>query len=592
MSRLVRRRRTLTVVATTLLALAVPAAAHAATYTVKTGDGICGGGDLACGGLVEAAAAATAGDVFNVATGTYPAANFTTNVEIKGDLGFTVDGTLQFSGGGVSKLSKVAVATGAGNAPAIYVSGGGGVEISDAVVVSRDGFGIFITHGSGNKIVRTGVVTGGIATGAVQVQTGPDDDNVDVTVDSSILTGGGAGIRAFTRNNEVEALAGRTAGDINLTLRHITAVGSTNGIDLDATDARALLPAGQGNITASVTDSIAFSNRVRSFAGVLSLPILGGNTAMLTRTRTMESGDPVALFLNPAKGNFRLRPDATAAIGQGGFTPGESTTDIDGEDRSAAPTDLGADEYNNAAPIAKIVLATATPRTTQPVTFDGRGSSDRDGQATIAEYRWRFSDGTAVNTTQPFVQHAFASEGDAAAGLTVVDNKGAASTEVAVTFKLINGIAPAVGIVKPKAKQTFRTYTTTTKTVTKNGKKVKVKTRKRTKIVIAGLSKPAVGTTSRILLTLQKTKSTTSSTQCRYYDAARGLRLVKCDKPILITARLIKDSKSGEWTYSVPTTRPLSPGSWKVSAFGVDSTGAFGNSADPKAATVTFTVKK
>ena len=188
----------------------------------------------------------------------------------------------------------------------------------------------------------------------------------------------------------------------------------------------------------------------------------------------MESGDPLTLFLDPAKGNFRLRSDATAAIGQGGFTPGESTTDIDGEDRSAAPTDLGADEYNNAAPVAKIALATATPRTTQPVTFDGRGSADRDGQATIAEYRWRFSDGTAVNTTQPFVQHAFAAEGDAAAGLVVVDNKGAASTEVAVTFKLVNGVAPAVGIVKPKSKQTFRTYTTTTKTVTKNGKKVKI----------------------------------------------------------------------------------------------------------------------
>ena len=306
----------------------------------------------------------------------------------------------------------------------------------------------------------------------------------------------------------------------------------------------------------------------------------------------MESGDPLTLFLDPAKGNFRLRSDATAAIGQGGFTPGESTTDIDGEDRSGAPTDLGADEYNNAAPVAKIALATATPRTTQPVTFDGRGSADRDGQATIAEYRWRFSDGTAVNTTQPFVQHAFAAEGDAAAGLLVVDNKGAASTEVAVIFKLVNGVAPAVGIVKPKAKQTFRTYTTTTKTVTKNGKKVKTKTRKRTKIIIAGLSKPAVGTTQRILLTLQKTKSTTSTTQCRYYDAKRGLRLVSCSKPILITARLIKDSTTGEWTYGVPTTRPLSTGTWKVSAFGVDSTGAFGNSADPKAATINFTVKK
>ena len=306
----------------------------------------------------------------------------------------------------------------------------------------------------------------------------------------------------------------------------------------------------------------------------------------------MESGDPLTLFLDPAKGNFRLRPDATAAIGQGGFTPGESTTDIDGEDRSAAPTDLGADEYNNAAPTAKIALATATPRTTQPVTFDGRGSSDRDGQATIAEYRWRFSDGTAVNTTQPFVQHTFAAEGDAAAGLIVVDKQGAASTEVATVFKVINGVAPAVAIVKPKANQTFRTYTTTTKTVRKNGKKVKRKTRKRTKIIIAGLSKPAVGSMSRVLVVLQKTNSTKSKTKCRYYDARKGLLFVSCSRPRLITARLVKDSKSGEWTYGVPTTRPLSPGRWKASAYGIDSAGVFGNSAEAKAATISFTVKK
>ncbi len=606
MSRLGRRRRSLTVVATTLLALAVPAAAHAATYTVKTGDGICGGGDLACGGLKEAAEAAAAGDIFNVATGTYASATFTTNVEIRGDLGFVVDGTMEFAGGAVSKLSKVAIATGAGNAPAVYVSGGGGLEISDAVVVSRDGFGMFITSGLGNKIVRSVVATGGQATGAIQVQTGPGtggqtSPDTAVTIDSTVTYGGGAGIRAFTRNNEAEALAGNGAGDITLTLRHVTAAGSSNGIDLDSSNARSLIDLSAiipqittyGHISASVTDSIALNNRAVKYEGLLNLGVLlGANTADLVRTRTLESADPATLFLDPAKGNFRLRPDANAAIGQGGFTPGESTTDIDGEDRSAAPTDLGADEYNNAAPVAKIALATATPRTTQPVTFDGRGSADRDGQATIAEYRWRFSDGTATTTTQPFVQHAFAAEGDAAAGLVVVDNKGAASTEVAVTFKLINGVAPAVGIVKPKSKQTFRTFTTTTKTVTKNGKKVKVKTRKRTKIVIAGLSKAKVGTTTRILLTLQKTKSTTSTKQCRYYDARRGLRLVSCSKPILITARLIKDSTSGEWTYSVPTTRPLSPGTWKASAFGVDSTGAFGNSADPKATTVNFTVKK
>lgn len=589
MSRL-SRRRSLGLVTATLAILAAPAAAQAATYTVKAGDGACGGADLACGGLAEAAAAATAGDVFNVATGTYPAAKFTTDVTLKGDLGFVVDGTLEFAGGGVSKLSKVAVATGAGNAPAIYVSGGGGLELSDAVVISRDGFGVFITHGGGNKIVRTVVATGGQATGAIQVQTGPDDPNVGVTVDSSVLYGGGAGIRAITRNNEIEALAGRSAGNIDLTLRHITAAGSTNGIDLDASNARALLPANQGNITASVTDSLAFNNRVVSFSGTLSLPILGGNTATLTRARTLESGDPAALFVNAAAGNFRLRSNASAAIGQGGVTPGESATDIDGEDRSTAPTDLGADEYNNTAPTAKIAVATANPRSAQPVTFDARGSADREGDA-IAQYRWRFSDGKTEVTTTPSVQHTFAAPGDAAAGLVVVDSTGVASPEVAVTFKLANGTPPAVAIVKPKSKQSFRTFTTTTKTVTKNGKKVKTKTRKRTKIQFGGLSKAAVGGMQRVVLTLQKTGSTGSKTKCRYYDARKGLVLVSCSKPKLITARLVKNSAGGEWTYTVPTTRPLSTGTWKISAYGVDTTGAFGNSA-PKGASLTFTVKK
>ena len=59
-------------------------------------------------------------------------------------------------------------------------------------------------------------------------------------------------------------------------------------------------------------------------------------------------GVPGAMALvnvNPAGGNYHLRQDASAAINQGSVTPGESATDIDGQDRSAAPTDLGADDF-------------------------------------------------------------------------------------------------------------------------------------------------------------------------------------------------------------------------------------------------------
>jgi hypothetical protein len=366
MSRL-GRRRSLTLAATALAVLAAPAAAHAATYTVAPGNGPCGAADLACGGLTDAAAAAASGDVFNVAAGTYTgSATFATDVTINGAAGgVVVDGTLEFSGGGVSKLSKVAVVTGAGNAPAVYVSGGGGLELSDAIVIARDGFGMFITHGAGNKVVRSAVATGGQSTGAIQVQTGPDDPNVAVTVESTVVSGGGAGIRAFTRNNEAEALAGRHAGDISLTLRHITAAGSTNGIDIDSNNSRTLL-GNTGNIAATVTDSIAFNNRVVNFPGTLGIPPLGANSATLDVTRTMQSGDPAALFVNPAGGNYHLRQDASAAINQGSVTPGESPTDIDSQDRSVAPTDLGADEWYPGPPPAGAGPAAAQNDGTAP----------------------------------------------------------------------------------------------------------------------------------------------------------------------------------------------------------------------------------
>lgn len=597
MSRPDGRRCSSTLAAAVLVALAGPAAAHAATYTVAAGQGSCGGADLACGGLVEAAAIAAPGDVFNLATGTYPAPTFNTGgVTINGDLGAVIDGTIEFAGiaGGVSKMSKVAATQGTSAAPAVYVSGTSGLELSDSVAISRDGFGVFVTGGTKNKIVRTAVATGGQAAGAIQVESGPDSDEIELTVESTILYGGGAGLRVLTRSNEAEALAERTAGDVTVRLRHITAAGSTNGIDLDASNARSLIGGGIGNITATLTDSLAFNNRAVSYpgtAGLGGLGILGANSAVLNAERSLQSGDVNALFVNPAKGNFRLLPTAAAAIGQGGVTPGESATDIDGDDRATAPTDLGADEFNNAAPIAKIALATATPRSAQPVRFDARGSSDRDGSA-IAQYRWRFSDGKSENTTQPFVQHTFAEEGEAAAALVVVDSTGLASPEVAVTFKLVDGTPPAVAIVKPKSKQNFPLLTTKTTNVKKNGETTKVRKRTRTRIQIGGLSADKTGI-SRILLTIQKvTARTKGKKRCHFYDPRKGFLLVRCTKPRLIAARLVKGDKNGQWTYSVPMKRPLSAGSYRVAAYGVDQAGAFGNSAPARAANVSFTIKK
>jgi hypothetical protein len=584
MSRL-GRRRSLTIVAAAAAVLLAPAVANAANYTIKTGDGACGGGDLACGGFVEAAAApATAGDVFTISAGIYPGATFTApGLTFNGATGVLINSTMTFSGaaGTVSKLSKVAVVQSAATGPAIVVIGTAGLELSDAVAVSQNDHGILVSAGTTNKIVRSLVATGGAQTSAIRIQSDASTPAKALTVDSTIASGGGSAIGAFTTS---APLLPGAAGDITLTLRHVTAAGATNGIVLDATAGSNLLNNGAGNITATVTDSLALNSSANATTGLFP------NTAALNTMRTLLTGDQNTIYADPTGGNFRLRP-GSVAIGQGSVVAGESATDIDGEDRSTSPTDLGGDEFNNAPPVAKIVVTTRTPRATQPVGFDGGGSSDREAKygGGIVQYQWTFSDGKSETTTGPTVSHSFPNEGDAAASLVVVDRQGASSAPAAVALKLIDGTPPSVGIAKPKKNQKIKQFTTKTTTKTVNGVKKKTKKRTRTKIVIAGLSADANGV-AQIALTIEKLPKAgaAKSTKCNWYDPKKGIVRRACSKPVLFLAKLKKDSKTGEWSYTVK--RNLAKGSYRISAVGVDKTGAAGNSAGSKFGVVKFTL--
>src|ERR671916_2405174 len=154
MSRL-GRRRALSIATAVATLLVVPAGARAATYTVKSGDGVCGAGDLACGGFAEAAAVAAAGDVLNVSPGVYPGATFAAGgLTINGAPGVLVNSTMTFSGaaGGVSRMSKVSVVQTASTGPGIVVTGAAGLALSDAVVASSHDHGIFISAGTANSI--------------------------------------------------------------------------------------------------------------------------------------------------------------------------------------------------------------------------------------------------------------------------------------------------------------------------------------------------------------------------------------------------------------------------------------------------------
>lgn len=76
----------------------------------------------------------------------------------------------------------------------------------------------------------------------------------------------------------------------------------------------------------------------------------------------------------------------------------------------------------------------------QPLTFDGGGSSDPDGQA-LVEYRWDFGDGMVDTTASTTIQHTYDRVDTFNVGLTVVDAEG--KTGSATTTARITQSAPS-----------------------------------------------------------------------------------------------------------------------------------------------------
>lgn len=525
------RRRSLTTAAALLAALAAPAASQAATYTVKAGDGPCGAADLACGSLADAATAAASGDVFNVTPGRYGSATFTVGgVTLTGSgADAAVDGSLTFSGtsGGPSKLQKMSIALPTGAGPAVSVTGAAGLEISDAIILGASGDGVQFHESAANKVVRAVIVTGGQATAAVHVLSGDTSGSPKaLTMESVLVTGGGAGVSVNTGNGGGLVSA---PGGVTLTLRHVTAAGSTKGIVLDASKANPLAGGPVGNISASVVDSIIQNGTAKAnYAGI---PLLApANSVTDTYATSLTGGfDSAAVFVDPANRKFKLKA-GSPAINAGGFTPGESTTDFDGDDRSSAPTDQGFDEYTVPPP-----PAVPPP---PPGTVPG-GAGD--------------------------------------------------------------GTPPKVVITKPKANEKIRLTTKTTKTttVTKNGKKVKVKktTSKKAKIGFSGTATDPSGI-GAVAITVQKLATGTAevpagtvapTAKCKWLNATKGIVSKACAKPILLLAKTAAD---GSWTFNVRSTLKLGAGTYRIIAVGVDKSGARGNSATSAEAIHRFTLVK
>jgi hypothetical protein len=603
------RRRAFLAAGVAVVVLALPAAAQAATYSVAAGGGTCGGTDTACESLVAAAGAVNPGDTVNVAPGAYSEAPTFTDagVTINGSTdapGVVVTGTISFTGSGPtpSVLQHVIIAPSTLTSPAVGVSGTAGVAVRDSFLISGGGSGMTIAGGAGNELTRSTVLSGAPDGKAVDVQLAGTP--AGLVLSSSILSGGASGTGLFVKTG-VGTLVPGSAGAATIAARHVTIAGSANAISLDSSAATGLLSA-VGSISATVTDSIVLGSNPRANnAGVA--PLLPPNAATLTFTRTDQTTPADQLFANAAKRNFHLRPDSPA-IDKGQITAGDSATDVDGQPRdNGTGSDLGAAEFLNSVPTAAFVVKTPSPRSNQPVAFDASTSTDREGGigGGIVQYQWNFGDGTTETTTTPTVAHTYANKGTAVVSLVVVDRQGALSPPFAAAVTLTDGAPPVVTITKPKANQTISLITKTRKTVkstTKGGQSRKVTTTRRTRLGFAGTAKDPSGvsavflTLERISVTKAKKKSTkkkatsaaakTTTKRCIWLDPKSGFVSRPCDKPVLIRTGV----RQGTWAYNVATRIKPKAGSYRVSVYGTDGAGAFGNSAPARNRIIRFTL--
>ena len=77
----------------------------------------------------------------------------------------------------------------------------------------------------------------------------------------------------------------------------------------------------------------------------------------------------------------------------------------------------------NQPPVANFTYSPANPIVAQTITFNASNSTDPDGNITKCE--WNFGDENITNTTEPIINHTYASAGTFTVNLTVTDNEGA-----------------------------------------------------------------------------------------------------------------------------------------------------------------------
>jgi hypothetical protein len=132
---------------------------------------------------------------------------------------------------------------------------------------------------------------------------------------------------------------------------------------------------------------------------------------------------------------------------------------------------------------------------------------------------------------------------------------------------------PAVGVRRPRAGQVLHRFIG------------RAKTRKRRQLVISGHAFDPDGLQGAALTLERLPRKPTGAGRCTWLHPTRGLRRSSCNRPPPLIATL---RPTGSWTYRLSKRIKLPAGRYRVSAYGKDTPGLFGNSAPRRARIVTF----
>lgn len=413
----------------------------------------------------------------------------------------------------------------------------------------------------------------------------------ELKINSSLLQGGPSGIGLVAASQAAGFPSNSNSGDIDIDVLRATVAGSGRASVLNAAaDGEGGILGGsgpKGSIDVSVTRSIwKGTNELSNHDG--NAAYSDPNTAKLSITNSDTDQAPVAassgtevvaaqntntpptsLFFDPGKRNFHLRQDAPV-VDKGGEPFGEEPAkDIDGQARkSGSQADIGADEFVNQAPVAKVTGPAEPVGANAPVTLDASGSSDLEAGrgGGIAKYVWDFGDGQSQETTTPRVEHPYGAPGTYDVKLTVVDNAGASSANPAtVKVNVKDGTPPTVSITSVKAGDTLRLFRTKKVLVERRGRVVEVTERTPLTTSLSGdvSDDTELGGTELSLRRLV-------GGQCRYVDLKTGKYAgTSCSKPRFFGVGV----REGKFSFRTKRSWRLRAGNYELTARATDKAG-------------------